>query len=176
MGLKNNEQDSKLKTFTWGKLRHATASDVPCLEKALRKQDVEEITYYCELPVHEILQQSFQNSKQCITLEKPNGGIAAMSGVGWTNNPRVGRIWLLSSDYIYEHREKFGIQTKKIINYWMDGHDVIFNHVHDKNIQSFRWLEWLGFTPTDHLPSVGSHSQPFTEFSKFRNEDTKKYI
>ena len=99
--------------------------------------------------------------------------MAAMFGVGWTGNPRVGRVWLLSSEYLHEIGRPFLLECPKFIAMFMAGHDVLYNHVHDRNHASIKWLTWLDFEVTATFPEYGEHKQPFTEYCLFRDSETR---
>lgn len=155
-------------------IRSSQDEDPESLSKDLRKEDVLEIKYYSGRDGITSLTNGHKHSKMCFTMTDLDGAVFAMFGVGWTANPRVGIVWLLSSDYLSKVNRDFLLNSQYYVDLMMQGHDVLFNHVHDFNAASVKWLRWLGFEATDHLPEVGSDKQPFTEYSKFSSREIKE--
>jgi hypothetical protein len=161
------------KEYPQGTVAASVEQDAHDLAPNLRQGDVDELRYYNNGKALDVLLASYKNAKLSLTLKDTNGKTAAMFGVGWTQNPRVGRIWLLSSDYIYEIGKPFLRECPKIIGIFMQGHDLLFNHVYDDNLPSIRWLQWLGFEATQRFPEVGEEKQPFTEFCLFSSSSVR---
>ena len=158
------------KIYPQGKIAPSVKEDARELAPYLRHGDIDELRYYSDITPFEALTASYNNAKISLTLKDPHGNIVTMFGVGWTPNPRVGRIWLLSSNYIYKIGRPFLRSCPEILNHLFIGHDVVFNHVHDHNTVSIKWLQWLGFEATQKFPEVGKEKQPFTEFCLFKND------
>lgn len=159
--------------YKQGVVATTKTEDIEPLAADLRSGDLKEIRYYEAKDGLTVLKESVTNAKICFTLSDLDGLPAAMFGVGWTKNPRAGRVWLLSSEYLYKIGRPFLLECPSYIDLFMHGHDLIFNHVHDGNIASIKWLEWLGFEATSKFPAVGEHKQPFTEYSKFASPAVK---
>jgi hypothetical protein len=161
------------RTYAQGTVETSVPGDAEELAPRLRQNDVDELRFYEGQSPHEALLASFNNAKICLSLKDREGRMAAMFGVGWTGNPRVGRVWLLSSEYLYEIGRPFLLECPKYIDMFMAGHDVLYNHVHDRNQASIEWLTWLGFEVTATFPEYGEHKQPFAEYCLFRDSETR---
>ena len=149
-------------------VRKSLQQDIFDLAPRLREADTIELRHWGSDP-RKALMDSLLNAKICLSLKDSKGKTAAMFGVGWTSSPRIGRIWFLSSDDLYQISRLFLRESPRFTEYFMKGHDVLFNQVHDRNIISARWLRWLGFEPTRNLLEVGQNKASFIEFCLFRS-------
>ena len=147
--------------------------DVAELAPVLRQCDQDELRYWGSGPASQALLDSLTNAKVCLSLKDQSANTVAMFGVGWTDNPRLGKIWILSSDYLQKIPRLFLRESPKFTQYFMQGHDVLFNHVHDGNVISTRWLRWLGFEPTRQLTNVGRDKKSFTEYCLFQTPQVR---
>ncbi|NSX54560.1 hypothetical protein [Parasulfitobacter algicola] len=153
-------------------LRQSKIEDCETLGPHLRKADIEEL-HLAEYPSSvEALIKSFKNSKKAITVLSQDGQAQMMFGVGWTRTPRVGLVWLLASDYIFECQKTFLRYSRPAVNWMLEDHDLILNCVHDENTVSLNWLRWLSFEAIQHYPDYGIGA-PFTEMALFKDEVTK---
>lgn len=160
----------KIKDFT---IRPSVTNDMHALSCHLREDDTHELLLSNYGSPINGLTDSYNNSKICLSLISADGKVQAMAGVGWTANPRVGLAWLLSSDYIYSMPRTFLEFCRPGIRSFMQGHDVLYNNVHDANTKSMKWLKWLGFEETFKHPNFGKGA-PFTEMSLFASEDVRR--
>jgi hypothetical protein len=155
-------------------VRPSTRYDVATLAPRMRKADIFEVETYSGKSSDQVLKDSFDNSKICLSIDGKGGDIVAMFGVGWTGNPRVGLIWLLATPEITSLKSTFLIHSRDYVQELMKGHDLLYNHVHDKNVLSFRWLQWLGFESTGKFTPQPDCAETFTEFAKFVSKPVKE--
>ena len=158
------------RVYAQGIVETSLEADVTALAARLRQGDIDELHYFNGNSAEDELMLSFRNAKLCFTLKDLSGTPAAMFGVGWTPNPRVGRMWLLSTEFIYSVGRPFLMQCPFYVGLCMHGHDALFNFVFDENLDTIKWIEWLGFKPTRKMPETGPQKKPFTEYVKFSNE------
>ena len=85
----------------------STRDDILQLSCRLRLSDIDELKAFDNETPFEALNGSFENSKLCFSYRNPNDQVEAMFGVGWTHNPRVGRVWFLSTENVYETKIRF---------------------------------------------------------------------
>lgn len=148
-------------------------SDAHLLSNRLKISDIDELHHYNAQTALDALESSFSSSKMCFTLLDDRGVTQAMFGVCWTPNPRVGKIWILSTNYIGLVSRSFLKYSGEYIEYFLNGHDLIFNHVHSSNVESIRWLEWIGFEKTKEVISNQPGNQVFFEYCKFSSPEVR---
>jgi len=153
-------------------LRAAVEGDCGALAPRLRDADVTELKLAGEDNPLDALTASFANSKKCTTVATNDDTVQMMFGVAWTRTPRVGLVWMLSSDWIFQGQRTFLRHSKPVVAWLLDGHDIILNDIHDENITSLNWLKWLGFSAISHNPEFGTGA-PFTEMALFKDAQTR---
>ena len=154
-------------------IRLAQASDIDDLAPRLRDADCRELDLAEHGPPKQALTESLENSKIALSLLDPSGRVQTMFGVAWSGTPRVGIVWLLSSDFIQEQPLAYLRLSRPCITLLADGHDVIANNVHDENKVSLNWLRWLGFEATQHHPDFGKGA-PFTMMARFSSAQVRE--
>tara|TARA_R110000868_G_scaffold48138_2_gene156827 strand:- start:1138 stop:1671 length:534 start_codon:yes stop_codon:yes gene_type:complete len=61
------------------------------------------------------------------------------------NDPKIGRIWLLSSDLLEENLFYFVKSNKKWLRYLEEDYNYISNYITEEQKTSIKWLKWQGF-------------------------------
>jgi len=153
-------------------LRDATPEDCKALSPRLRAADVTELHLAKASAPETSLLKSLENSKKAISVLDNNNVVQMMFGVGWGFTPRVGLVWLLSSDWVLTNQQSIARFTKPLTKWLLLDHDVILNYVHDENEVSMRWLKWQGFIPLRRDPNYG-RGAPFTQMALFKDEATR---
>ena len=92
-----------------------------------------------------------------------------MFGVGRRRNPKVGTVWMLSSEELFDHRLQFVRTCSSWVERMMDGHDVLTNFVHAGNDVAIRWLRWLDFEFLERHEDFNGSGEDFWLFAKFRD-------
>jgi hypothetical protein len=153
-------------------LRPSRAEDCAALAPRLRAADVTELRLAGQGEPADALRASFDNSKKCVSVATQDDVVQMMFGVAWTRTPRVGLVWMLSSDWIFQAKHTFLRHSRPIVGWMLEDHDLILNDIHDENVTSMNWLEWLGFTAISHTPDFGIGA-PFTEMALFKDDQTR---
>lgn len=81
----------------------------------------------------------------------------------------TGVPWLLGTDDALKYKRHFLTESRQVVQEMLDICPHLYNHVHDKNYVSVRWLKWLGFMMDDPAPH-GPNGELFHRFY-MRKED-----
>lgn len=145
--------------FNFGEchVRRALRSDVYELGPKLRDQDRLELSYLGLVP-NEGLLASYENSKRSWSFLHYKS-IICMFGVSYGREEKMGKIWMLGSDLLYNHRKDFLMASRVWVNEMKKGHELLENMVIKSHKEAIDWLAWLGFlfdkqevsTSADHL-------------------------
>ena len=79
----------------------------------------------------------------------------------------TGIIWMLGTNATFKYRREYLKRTPSVIDEMLTVCPRLCNMVHSKNINSIRWLRWLGFTIDDPVPH-GPDDELFHRFHKER--------
>lgn len=63
-----------------------------------------------------------------------------------------GRVWMLATDDIEFMKKSFVKQCRSVFYDLMDGYEMVYNYVYEKNEIALKWLKWLGFTIHPAIP------------------------
>lgn len=96
-----------------------------------------------------------------------DGEPVAMGGVE-KSIPKVGIVWMTSSDSILTHRTKFLKLCKPFLAHLHKDYPILTNFVDARNTLHIRWLKWLGFVFTQKIERWGAQSVPFYEFARYQ--------
>lgn len=149
-------------------IKQAKLSDVKALAPYLRRADVREIIVRSGRPAYDNLMSSFNTASFCHSIYFQDT-IIAMFGVTPTKKKRVGRVWMLANDELYNHSREIVRISKPWVNTMMKGHNILYNHVHADNKASIRWLKWIGFEMLELHNNFGVGKEDFWYFAKFRD-------
>ena len=94
----------------------------------------------------------------CIYFEVPNGKTAGMAGVD-----EDGRIWMLTTDAIYDYPLTFARESKRFVE--RQTHDVLWNIIDKRNTVHLKLLKFLGFKFSEEILH-GPNQLPFIKFYK----------
>jgi hypothetical protein len=143
--------------------REATPGMAFDLGGRLRQADVEEIKAACGLGGQEVLVQAVLKSRQADAW-LVNERLVAMSGVSRSlTQAGVGIVWMLASAEADLFPKYLLRGQRDYVQELLQGHDMLFNFVDNRNIKSQRWLKWLGFHLGDPVP-FGVAQLPFRPF------------
>jgi hypothetical protein len=79
----------------------------------------------------------------------------------------TGAPWLLGTDAVVTYNRQFLRRSLWWRGKLLEQYDVLKNFVHDDNVVSKRWLQWLGFTLHDPI-RAGAGGEPFRLFEMRR--------
>ena len=74
----------------------------------------------------------------------------------------TGTPWMIATPRIAECSIAFARYSKRATQVMMATFDRLENHVHAENVDTIKWLNWLGFTVTDEVSEFSGH--PFVRF------------
>lgn len=67
-------------------------------------------------------------------------------GVASTEDPLIGAPWLLASDKFKPNIDWLKTCKKSVIGKMNKTFPLLRNYIHKDNLETIKWLEWLGFT------------------------------
>ena len=89
-------------------------------------------------------------------------GVIGMFGSTPSSEPDFGIAWLLSSDKLAKNHAR---QFLKECPYWVaqmgEGYKHLYNFVDKRNWVALKWLQLLGFTAREEVPTYGHKQIPF---------------
>jgi hypothetical protein len=144
-------------------IRNASIEDALKLAETMRSEDVAEVYASSGLDPLSALLIGIDNSteaKVAIGDDEP----IAIFGVCPDGNESIGRVWLLGSDAIHDHRFDFLRKSKEWVDVLNIQYPVIYNHIDSRNTVHIRWLQWLGFSFINETPDYGFEKRPFYQF------------
>lgn len=98
------------------------------------------------------------------TMLAPDGEPLGMFGVGKSNVPDAGAIWMVATDNLVKHQMKFLRLNKPVIETLQTEYLALFNFVDARNTLHIKWLKWMGFTFIKRHEHWGFEKRPFYEF------------
>lgn len=127
-------------------VRPATWADVEYLSDKLRDEDVEELAASGWTPF-DALSQGFNKAHICYTIMASDGTPMGITGVGSSDYPDVGLIWMLGTPLIHSNKMLFLRDSKSVVDdlFALTGFEAMYNHTYYKNTLHHRWLKWMGF-------------------------------
>ena len=75
-----------------------------------------------------------------------------------------GVVWLMGSNNMTSHKSGFYKVSKKYLRLFRKEFSLLFNYVDDRNKQTAKWLEKLGFSFIQQEPEFGEDKIPFNLF------------
>lgn len=120
-----------------------TGWDLDELAENLRDQDTQEILGLGVKP-RDAIDYSFAHSKKqhCMRMMS-NERLVCCFGVGDGPN-NTGVIWCLGTPYVKNVHHTFLRESRKWLDYLMEGYFYVYNLISEANTVSMRWLQWLG--------------------------------
>lgn len=136
--------------------------DVVHMSPYLRQSDVDEIEATGMTPL-ECLEDSYNESLYKYTV-KINNNPVCMFGI----NPdsligEKAKIWLLTTDSLSRIQRRFAKHSKDFIEEALSQYPVLYNYIDVRNVESIKWLEWLGAKMIRKVP-YGINGEEFFYF------------
>lgn len=110
----------------------------------MRMEDEFECSLFDVSPLEALLLPFAVNSKTTYTLMANNKPIALMGTVK-TDMPKIGRVWFLATNELYEHQVSFLKGTKDVVDLLQGDYSMIENFIPIECDNTRKWLEWAGF-------------------------------
>lgn len=110
----------------------------------LRLMDKLEITAY-GISVRDGLKCCVQSQRTYLAVDENNkplwiyGIEPAKTDLGYA-------IWFLATGRMQEHKIAFIRESKQVIKRWLKQYGTLYNYVYKDNVESIKWLAWLGAT------------------------------
>ena len=133
----------------------------------MRQDDRRECEALTGAPPELILPQSIQQPGT-ITWEV-EGEPVAMGGIT-PSIPKVGVVWMTSTDAILKHKTKFLRLGHPFVSEIHKDYPILTNMVDARNALHIRWLKWLGFSFLRKVDKWGAQSVPFYEFARYERQ------
>ena len=147
-------------------IRPANIDDALDLAPRLRRDDKWEVMCSSGLNSVDALTQSIQFSEQCWTAHLDDRPEIIWGVCKFPPNPKMGIVWLLSSEEMYKIPGRFVKESIRYVNKMFENFDTLFNYVAAVNIKSQRWLESLGFEAKARIEEYGVGKQPFILYAR----------
>jgi hypothetical protein len=136
-------------------VREAVLNDALELAPKMRKLDKQEIRASHGLSPLKALVTPFtyKTHKTYTILGTEQEGVVGMFGsTPNIDDPQYGVAWLLSSEQLFNHTRQFLRECPKWVNEMGEGYTYLYNFIDERNWQSLKWLQFLGFEPRKKLP------------------------
>ena len=144
-------------------VRKTIKKDCEILAIKLRQSDKNEIWRSHRATPIEALEQGLNESGDfCYTLLL-NEEVVGIFGVNRVDN-ESGVVWLMGSNNMTSHKSGFYKVSKKYLRLFRKEFSLLFNYVDDRNKQTAKWLEKLGFSFIQQEPEFGEDKIPFNLF------------
>jgi hypothetical protein len=145
------------------KVRKTTRNDCLVLSKKMRQIDRNEIWSSHRATPIEALEQGLNESRDfCYTLLL-NEEVVGIFGVNRVDN-KSGVVWLMGSNNMTSNKSGFYKVSKEYLRLFRKEFDMLFNYVDNRNRQTSKWLEKLGFSFIKQEPEFGEDGIPFNLF------------
>jgi hypothetical protein len=136
-------------------VRKAVLDDALELAPKMRKLDRQEIqASHGVTPLKAlVLPFTYEKHKTFTILGTEQEGVIGMFGsTPSEQDPQYGVAWLLSSEQLFNHTRQFLKECPKWVEEMGKGYKFLYNFVDERNWQSLKWLQFLGFEPRKKLP------------------------
>jgi len=144
-------------------VRKTTKKDCKILAVKMRQSDKNEIWSSHRATPIEALEQGLNESGDfCYTLLL-NEEVVGIFGVNRVDN-ESGVVWLMGSNNMTSNKSGFYKVSKKYLRLFRKEFSLLFNYVDDRNKQTAKWLEKLGFSFIQQEPEFGEDKIPFNLF------------
>ena len=145
------------------KVRKTIKRDCEILAEKMRESDRNEIWSSHRATPIEALEQGLNESGDfCYTLLL-NEEVVGIFGVNRVDN-KSGVVWLMGSNNMTSNKSGFYKVSKKYLRLFRKEFSLLFNYVDDRNKQTAKWLEKLGFSFIQQEPEFGEDKIPFNLF------------
>ena len=125
-------------------VRRSNQFDINDMADRLRESDVKEIWYSHHETPRQALYKCVNQSIWSATIE--NGRPIGIFGV--TPSDKLlgykGTVFMLATNDLDKISRRFVRNSRKMVDYMLEFYPILENYVHNMNIKSITWLEWLG--------------------------------
>lgn len=127
-------------------IKPSEPDDYLLLYKDLRRDDYLELTKASKLKVKTCLHLSYSVSEECYSAFDSQGHLLCMFGITPVKSKGIkqGVIWLLATTHIEKFPINFGKASKKLLTYFKEKYNLLYNRVDAANELHVKWLQWLG--------------------------------
>lgn len=148
--------------------RKATLDDVAYIADNLRQADREELEACygssTDDDIFVILSASFHTSAECWVWEDAYGIPLAVFGIVPSEEYEdAGIIWLLGTERMFDNFKTQLREARRYVKDALERYSSLYNHVHDVNVGSKKFLKACGFEFDEPAP-FGKESQLFRMF------------
>ena len=145
------------------KVRETIKRDCEILAEKMRESDRNEIWSSHRATPIEALEQGLNESGDfCYTLLL-NEEVVGIFGVNRVDN-KSGVVWLMGSSNMTSNKSGFYKVSKEYLRLFRKEFDMLFNYVDNRNKQTSKWLEKLGFSFVKQEQEFGVDGIPFNLF------------
>jgi len=81
----------------------------------------------------------------CRSIINSNGLVVGMYGVCPTEEPKVGRVWMLGSKGLLKISREFLRQSRTEVEKMNTKYNLLCNYIDSRNKAHIRWIRWCGF-------------------------------
>lgn len=146
----------------------ADISHAATIAERMRDEDVAEVWASSRSTPLDAITHSLSQSVEAWTATV-DGRPEVIFGVADVNIlTAMGAPWLLGTDAVVKHNRQFLRRSIWWREKLFSNYETLRNFVHEDNVVSKRWLEWLGFTLFDPMP-IGSSGEKFRLFELRRD-------
>ena len=78
----------------------------------------------------------------------------------------IGIVWLMGTDNMTTYKRGFYRVSQKYLKKFLKLYKTVFNYVDERNTNSSKWLESLGFRNLHREPKFGVDKVPFNLYVK----------
>lgn len=128
----------------------------------MREADVLELSTLGATPIEGTL-ESYAISDRVWTAMLDDVPVCIFGVASIESDESKGIAWLLGTDKTQFVKKDFLRASKIMIPKMMDGFESLENFVDERNEQSIRWLEWLGFHCIG-VHNIGRDSEPYIHY------------
>ena len=144
-------------------VRKTIKKDCKILAVKMRQSDKNEIwSSHTATPIEALEQGLNEAGDFCYTLLL-NEEVVGIFGVNRVDN-ESGVVWLMGSNNMTSNKSGFYKVSKKYLRLFRKEFSLLFNYVDDRNKQTAKWLEKLGFSFIQQEPEFGEDKIPFNLF------------
>jgi hypothetical protein len=151
------------------KVDKAVEGDIEELLEDIRDVDIRELRSSTGKEPKEILQVSFRMPGSIFTL-RVKGDLVCIFGIATVGSPEdlAGVPWMIGTNKVKKYRREFLDVSRTIFCTMCSKYRYLSNYVDDRNKDSIKWLQWLGFHVGDPVP-FGIADLPFRQFLLVNN-------
>lgn len=141
----------------------AATYDAPVIATHLRERDRQEVLAVCDDVCASIL-NAILVSPICGVACLETRPVFVIGCAPLQGHEGYGSPWLLATDEVTAHPGALTKITKHYIGLFLEQYPRLLNYVDERNVDSVRWLERLGFTIHEPI-AFGKQGEPFRPFT-----------